>query len=512
MRKNKLFVVLMAVIVMLASCDLAMSGIPVTDVVYYDEPSTDIPSDDSQDDPVITVPEEEVVAASLDLYQIFKDIAKVSSLGEGPLTVKLPIWSDVEKNREEGKMSEIVFHFDGFEYDGGKLYGDIIAEFSSIETGGSEAFRAFDKYTISTDESEPLRIINGSDQYEVHLTKLSGVCEVDYGKLNNSEAEPIEITSVNSVSYPTSGQYKVGDVIVEAEDLNGNGSAEKPFIVRDANGLVALLSQANSSNGYGKGVHILLTEDISLAEYEIREIDVERFAGVLDGGGHTLSDINIQNTDSGFTSLIKDLSADGVIRNLNIEDLVITRSASGAKDIGLVGVNNGTIENVHVLSGSMIVSSGRCGVLVGTNNGTIRNVSNKADAKGTGQGFQSQYYIGGIVGNSEDGSIIENAINYGNITGEGEIESIGGIVGYSYEGLTLINVENRGDVKCPNAEYAGGIIGNVTGTIQNARNYGDVEGVNAGGIVGYAYGSELIDVENHGPGDIAGDYDDCTIS
>lgn len=41
MRKNKLFVVLMAVIVMLASCDLAMSEIPVTDIGIFDGSSTD---------------------------------------------------------------------------------------------------------------------------------------------------------------------------------------------------------------------------------------------------------------------------------------------------------------------------------------------------------------------------------------------------------------------------------------------------------------------------------------
>lgn len=91
------------------------------------------------------------------------------------------------------------------------------------------------------------------------------------------------------------------------------------------------------------------------------------YAGTFDGGGHTISNLFINqyyNIDSG---LFGDIATDGVVKNLTLSDVKIISVSEYIG--GIAGYNYGTIENCNVsgsISGTLDV-----GGIVGANYGTI---------------------------------------------------------------------------------------------------------------------------------------------
>lgn len=101
----------------------------------------------------------------------------------------------------------------------------------------------------------------------------------------------------------------------------------------------------------------------------------DTFTGTLDGLGHTISGLYINN-DEGVNQ-------------------------------GLFGILEGTVKNLNIL-GSYINANENVGAIAGTNNGTIEKCNNKATVIGTN-------YVGGIAGNLTDN--IVNCTNTGTIVG-----------------------------------------------------------------------------------------------
>ena len=92
------------------------------------------------------------------------------------------------------------------------------------------------------------------------------------------------------------------------------------------------------------------------------------YAGTFDGGGHIISNLKIDSSDSysSYLGLFAYIATDGVVKDLTLSNVAI----SGNSYIGgIAGYNYGTIENCSV-SGSV---SGNIGVggIAGQNNGTI---------------------------------------------------------------------------------------------------------------------------------------------
>ncbi|MFX4282154.1 beta strand repeat-containing protein [Aliarcobacter butzleri] len=111
-----------------------------------------------------------------------------------------------------------------------------------------------------------------------------------------------------------------------------------------------------------------------------------------------------------------------------------------------------------------------------TNNSTIKNIGLKdVDIRGI-------YYIGGLVGFNENGTIL-NSYATGNVNGYSEI---GGLVGKN--GGTISNSYTFGTVAGNNA--TGGLVGWNNGTISNSYSSGSVTGQSGvGGLVGLSYGT-----------------------
>ena len=149
--------------------------------------------------------------------------------------------------------------------------------------------------------------------------------------------------------------------------------------------------------------------------------------------------------------------------------------------IGDDGWFNGIFDgNGHTVSGVYINNEENNQGLFGECNGTIKNVG-VIDSYIHGSG-----YVGGVAGNCDNGSIIDNCYNTGTVSGE---DYVGGVVGYcGYNGSTVVSCYNTGNVS--GGDFVGGIIGYCKAgiTLRNCRNTGTVSGSDdVGGIVGCAY-------------------------
>ncbi|MDR2638559.1 MAG: hypothetical protein LBC09_01830 [Helicobacteraceae bacterium] len=213
---------------------------------------------------------------------------------------------------------------------------------------------------------------------------------------------------------------------------------------------------------------------------------ISGFAGILSGDGHTISGFQINLPNRDYIGLFSGVCENGVVKNLNLQIGAI----NGGWQVGVIAglVSGGKIEGCKVAGGEVNGDD-----VVGGIAGEMKNGGAIIDSRFDGRVFGYKGSAGGVVGNTEDGSII-NARTSGSVEGGCAdrcgmtISSyVGGIAGY-IEG-TIVNGGSTSSVKAYN--YAGGIAGNMFGHITNAYSEGDIYAGNyaAGGIAGYMAGS-----------------------
>ena len=176
---------------------------------------------------------------------------------------------------------------------------------------------------------------------------------------------------------------------------------------------------------------------------------------------------------------------------------------SNAKYSGLFGAigSTGVVKNVKIKESLVktTAANGGAGLVAGYSAGVIDNISNEGNVWGniTAKGTSSAYTLlncGGIVGDIR-GSI-SNAKNSGLIrcstNGEYQVVNAGGIAGYTKMGV-LKNLENNGDVK----GYASGNNANVKALVGGILGLGEANGIidsvlNTGSV--YAKGKDTAKV------------------
>ena len=205
-----------------------------------------------------------------------------------------------------------------------------------------------------------------------------------------------------------------------------------------------------------------LTTDIVFPSDSVSAtLNYNEFNGVLDGGGHT---INIGNSNTG--GLFRIMS--GTVKNLRVVYNKVDLSADNdLKSAGVIAnENNGTIENCTV-EGNSITGILYTGAIAGRNTGTIRNcIGVNNDHINSIQ--ENKYGMtGGLVGDNDDGGVIEKCISKGtgtiyNNVGDG---GVGGISGWNSGNLevgsTITKCITEGSliIKGNARDYVGGICG-----------------------------------------------------
>ena len=289
-------------------------------------------------------------------------------------------------------------------------------------------------------------------------------------------------------------------VTIPTQDSEGN------YVIAQPSDLAGLAAMVNGTNGQTasdlSGETFVLEADVDMGGKSLSIGTATRsgnstasgtasFQGVLDGQGHTISNLTIEgtNNEDDAAAFIPNLNGkNAALKNLNFEGLNINAPAN--EQAGVVGLLTGgaTVSGVNVKSGKISAKQG-AGAISGRLilNGTIENCSNGADIE------CSAYNAGGIVGaayytNNEGTMTISGCENSGNITAP---YAAGGIAGLSCAEVS--ECSNSGAISGTSSSV-GGIIGEQrsAGNVYKCTNTGNVTLTNApssaygtGGIVGW---------------------------
>ncbi len=272
------------------------------------------------------------------------------------------------------------------------------------------------------------------------------------------------------------------------------------------------------------------------------------FGGTFDGDGHTVRNFSLDTTQM-FTGFFATVKKEATIRDVRFVDATV--SASDASAVVAASLS-GTLENVHVSGGDVMVADYRAGGLVSeVYGGTLRNVSYRgsvqnandvasarvggiasgvfvdpgdasriptisevfvdADVTGTGS-------VGGVVGTLVDGTIEGVRIGGGTIasTSESAPDGVGGVIGVADP--ASLSIVRDVDVAATIQGYrgVGGVVGfawagsplqasdlSVRGTIEGEQEVGGIAGKVAGGTIHDVYVSATI-IANDDAGGVAG--------
>ena len=370
--------------------------------------------------------------------------------------------------------------------------------------------------------------------------------------------------------------------------------------VKDGEQLQAMNTNLGGNYAFCNSIDLNATADnqVTFNSVGLKSTDGKGFTGNLDGLGYEVYGLHI-NEASADTGLFA--KTDGAtIRNFNLISGSITSNAENAGAV-VGNANNTVIENVK--NTINVTGTNNVGGIIGTgsnvtlngvvNSGAISGISNVGglagnlssstlngesynlgDIKGTVNnigglvgsashstignktGFQMYnhldvtggYNVGGIVGNLENGSTVQNVYNDGNINAT---DYITGYYNYHTNNQSIVNTANMNNSelasKYVNVANVGGIVGNSTGdtnindstdttnTIKDVLNNGDISAKldtttnpkmpyytagNVGGVVGSAVNTDISNATNkendvrgaHNVGGIVGYFEDGTIT
>lgn len=246
----------------------------------------------------------------------------------------------------------------------------------------------------------------------------------------------------------------------------GSGTEDDPYLITGERDWALF-----NFNLYGRGLedysryraaHYRMTADVDLSAYPA-SLNMWEFAGVLDGGGHTLSNTSVKG-DGLFDAVLDG----GVVKNLRVENVDVTGDAPG----GIVGELTGA---------------------------TLENCSFSGNVVRTESQWESYMHAGGLVHTATD-AVLSHCYNYGQPGGEFDMGSYAGVV-YEAKNCTMTDLINFADLSRPNASQVAGVVGTISGgTLTGGVNYGQLENGRAvGGVAGtVTVGAVLDQCANHG--------------
>ena len=248
--------------------------------------------------------------------------------------------------------------------------------------------------------------------------------------------------------------------------LAGKGSKDDPFLIRTADDMNALAKAVNSLGLDYKNHYFKVLNDINYADSALVIVasGTRQFRGHFDGNGKKFQGVRIDDANTEGLGLFGTLGQGAEVKDLTI-------STGSVKGKGLVGA------------------------LAGKSAAVVSNVHNAIDVVAA-----TTDYAGGLVGNALEGSSFSNCSNEGTVQVEAQ-RYAGGIAGGATQ-ASFAGCENTGTI-ITSRGYAGGIVGNLMGTVASCVNRGDITISRAydylGGIVGqYQVSSLITDCQNYG--------------
>ena len=305
----------------------------------------------------------------------------------------------------------------------------------------------------------------------------------------------------------------------------GEGTEGDPYLISSAKDLKALASSVNDDKEDYEGKYFILTHDIELdSDEEWTPIGgyplllATTFKGIFNGNGKTISGFYIKTSHfqgDGLFGCIGDIENPavdniGIIKNLTLTGTVeVTGVFIGG---GICGMNYGIIQDcISNVSFDLTTSSaGTSGIQVGgicgANEGIVNGCTNNEDIS-INDMERTLCFGGGICGTNR--GTIEKSYNMGNLSANNASDGIGGICGNMNNQSVINNCYNSGTLTLTCTDQKGGNVGGIgvatggtgpyssTVTIKNCHNYGAIIGnaTSIGGIYTEIFNVDFV-VEN----------------
>lgn len=281
-----------------------------------------------------------------------------------------------------------------------------------------------------------------------------------------------------------------------AEEENTDRPVRETIILETADDLFAF-AHSCVLDSWSRDKQVVLKSDISLDNAQFMPIPT--FGGIFDGGGHSITGLNITQSVTP-AGLFGNLQSTAVVKNLTVQGTV-TPGGDCAATGGITGENYGTMENC-AFSGE-IAGQMNTGGIAGSNLGVIRDCTAAGNITGHNRtGGIAGYNDGQITGcknamavntESVDPTLDPMKIELGFTLDFSKISRLdvsnaasdsGGIVGYSSGSIT--DCMNSGNVGYPHIGYnLGGIVGRSCGFVESCENQGGIYGrKDVGGVAG----------------------------
>jgi hypothetical protein len=283
---------------------------------------------------------------------------------------------------------------------------------------------------------------------------------------------------------------------VFGQPWDGNGTPNDPYQIWDANDMQAIGADANYWEAHFK---LMADIDMNGVEYNIIAgsssiwyFQGEPFVGSLDGNGHIIKNLTIDDVNQSYLGLFGCIGTGGEIKNLKLENVDLT----GYRNAGAVGgENKGSIINCFS-DVNVQVDYRYAGGIVGENDGNISLSSSISNI----YGYAS---LGGLVGwnngtidKCDSEGVVETNVDFG--------PYCGGLVGYNNG-----NILNSGSNSTVHGGYSdvGGFAGANRGIIEKCHSNGYVSGIeySTGGLVGYNSRGEIYNC--YSEAEVSGKYD-----
>lgn len=237
-------------------------------------------------------------------------------------------------------------------------------------------------------------------------------------------------------------------------------------------------------DAWSRDKYVVLENDIVLKEN--CGLSIPSFGGIFDGGGYTVSGLELTAEGSAW-GLFRYVQEGGVVRNLSVSGTVAPGGSKSQLGI-LAGLNYGRIENCQV--SGRVTGARETGGIAGVNeaSGEIRNCQSAAFVTG-------DHCAGGICGS--------NLGTLNNCRNSGSVNTHSTEVSYSIEDITMEEIEDINSAERVAVHTdTGGIAGYSEGKIYYCANSGTVGyqhvGYNTGGIVGRLHQGYLQNCTNTG--------------
>ncbi len=309
------------------------------------------------------------------------------------------------------------------------------------------------------------------------------------------------VEEITEYTYKTYEDYFIDNDIpttktdIAKTTITGNGSQENPYIINSSNDFYYAIKVALFS-----GKYIELNCDVYLNDEKFdKDGNPSGGDGIyynwtgdtnvrncyFDGKGHTIYGLYRKSTGAwvGLFGYIGNITYIPSISNLNMADFYI----EGESGVYVLGQNVTSLTNCSLLSGHIKSNSDLTGFA--KNARVVENCTNYVDFSSKG----SFGLVGAIL------KKMTNCKNYGNIFDTNRYSSV--FAGRSDNGVVIQDCINYGDIIVN--DFSGGFVAQVNGTLTmlNCVNYGKLTQtyVRCGGFVGLVSGNlNLYGCKNYG--------------